>query len=78
MTYLEELFSIRGKLVVITGGGGVIAGALAEALLRAGAALSLWGRGRPSLDAAVKRLSPLDPSGEGWALKSSTPRTREV
>ena len=69
MTYLEELFSIRGKLVVITGGGGVIAGALAEALLRAGAALSLWGRGRPSLDAAVERLSPLDPSGERLSIE---------
>jgi NAD(P)-dependent dehydrogenase (short-subunit alcohol dehydrogenase family) len=63
MTYLEEMFSLRGKLAVITGGGGVIAGALAEAMLRAGAALSLWGRGRSSLDAAVERLDPLDTSG---------------
>jgi NAD(P)-dependent dehydrogenase (short-subunit alcohol dehydrogenase family) len=62
MTYLEEMFSLEGKLAVITGGGGAIAGALAEALLGAGAALSLWGRGRESLDAAVERLEPLCPS----------------
>jgi NAD(P)-dependent dehydrogenase (short-subunit alcohol dehydrogenase family) len=69
MTYLEELFSLQGKLVVVTGGGGVIAGSLAEALLRAGASLSLWGRGRPSLDAAVERLAPLDPSSDRLSVE---------
>jgi NAD(P)-dependent dehydrogenase (short-subunit alcohol dehydrogenase family) len=58
MEYLNHMFSLMGKLVVITGGGGVLAGALAEALLSAGASLSLWGRGQESLDAAVKRLTP--------------------
>jgi NAD(P)-dependent dehydrogenase (short-subunit alcohol dehydrogenase family) len=56
MNYLEHMFSLHNKRVVITGGGGVIAGALSEALLSSGATLSLWGRGRRSLDAAVKRL----------------------
>ena len=59
MGYIEEMFSLRGRLAVITGGGGVIAGALAEALLRAGASLSLWGRGKASLDEAVQRLSQI-------------------
>jgi NAD(P)-dependent dehydrogenase (short-subunit alcohol dehydrogenase family) len=69
MKYLEEMFSLQGRLVVITGGGGAIAGALAEAMLRAGAALSLWGRGRKSLDAAVERLKPLDPSGRRMDMR---------
>jgi NAD(P)-dependent dehydrogenase (short-subunit alcohol dehydrogenase family) len=58
MEYLDHMFSLKGKVVVITGGGGVLAGALAEVLLAAGASLSLWGRGQESLDAAVKKLTP--------------------
>jgi NAD(P)-dependent dehydrogenase (short-subunit alcohol dehydrogenase family) len=57
MDYLRDLFSLSGKLVVITGGGGVLAGALAESLLNAGASLSLWGRGKASLESAVERLA---------------------
>jgi len=45
MTYLENLFSLEGKNVIITGGAGVIAGNMAEALIKAGAKVCLWGRG---------------------------------
>ncbi len=44
MNYLESMFSFTGKTVAITGGGGVIAGALAEAFARAGAAVALLNR----------------------------------
>jgi NAD(P)-dependent dehydrogenase (short-subunit alcohol dehydrogenase family) len=64
MAYLDHMFSLKNTRVVITGGGGVLAGALSEALLSAGATLSLWGRGRSSLDAAVKRLNPHRKGGE--------------
>jgi NAD(P)-dependent dehydrogenase (short-subunit alcohol dehydrogenase family) len=57
MDYLKEMFSLEGKTVVITGGGGVLAGAIGEALLKAGAAVSLWGRGATSLDIALKKLT---------------------
>ncbi|UCB46082.1 MAG: SDR family oxidoreductase [Spirochaetota bacterium] len=57
MSYLNELFGLSGKVAVITGGGGVLAGAIAEALLRAGANVSLWGRGNESLESAIKKLS---------------------
>lgn len=42
----SNLFSLEGLIVVITGGGGVIPGAMAKALIGAGAKVSLWGRGR--------------------------------
>jgi NAD(P)-dependent dehydrogenase (short-subunit alcohol dehydrogenase family) len=57
MSYLDKMFSLKTEKVVITGGGGVLAGAISEALLSAGASLSLWGRGKNSLDVAVEKLS---------------------
>jgi NAD(P)-dependent dehydrogenase (short-subunit alcohol dehydrogenase family) len=54
----ERLFGLGGKTVVLTGGGGVIAGALAEGFLRAGANVALWGIRAASLDEAKARLAP--------------------
>lgn len=45
MSYTDELFGLDGVKVVITGGAGVIAGAMSEALVDAGAGVCLWGRG---------------------------------
>ena len=57
MDYIKRMFSLEGQTVVITGGGGVLAGAVAEALLNAGAAVSLWGRSHESLDLAEEKLT---------------------
>ena len=54
--YLEGLFGLSGKGAVVTGGGGVLAGSMAEALLKAGARVSLWGRGGVSLENAKAKL----------------------
>lgn len=43
---VKEMFDLSGKTAVITGGGGVLAGVMAESLIAAGARVSLWGRGR--------------------------------
>lgn len=42
MSYCDEMFGLEGKTVAVTGGGGMIAAALTEALLRAGANVALW------------------------------------
>ena len=57
MNYVEEMFGLKGKTIAITGGGGVIAGAMSEALLKAGAKVSLWDIKKEFSDAAVERLS---------------------
>ena len=57
MNYLEEMFSLKGKTAVITGGGGNIAYAMGEALLRAGANVSLWGHRYPSIDENLDKLA---------------------
>ena len=41
-TYTEEMFGLKGKTVVITGGGGTLGSAMGTALLRAGANVILW------------------------------------
>lgn len=57
MSYLNQMFSLEGKTAVITGGGGTIAFAMGEALLRAGASVSLWGHRYPSIDENLQKLA---------------------
>lgn len=63
MSEMERLFGLGGKTVALTGGGGVIAGALAEGFLRAGANVALWGIRAASLDEAKARLAPSAAAG---------------
>ncbi len=64
MDYLKTMFSQEGRTAAITGGGGVIAGALAEAFLRAGAKVSLWDIKLEYAEDARRRLADL-PGLEG-------------
>jgi NAD(P)-dependent dehydrogenase (short-subunit alcohol dehydrogenase family) len=41
MSYIEELFNLRDRVYVLTGGGGVLAGYIAEGLTKAGAKIAL-------------------------------------
>jgi len=41
MSYLEDMFSLRGKVAVVVGGGGVLAGCVAEGLAKAGADIAI-------------------------------------
>lgn len=42
MSYLEKQFGLKGKKAIITGGGGTLCGAIAEAYACAGASVILW------------------------------------
>ena len=63
MSYLDDMFGLSDKTIIITGGGGVIAGALSEGLLNAGAKVMLWDISKEGLDAAIQRLG--DATGKG-------------
>ncbi|MEU7694441.1 SDR family oxidoreductase [Microbispora hainanensis] len=58
-TYIEELFSLTGRVALVTGGSSGIGYAIAEALGRAGAAVVLVARRQKELTEAVDRLHGL-------------------
>lgn len=55
-SYLDELFGLSGQVAVVTGGTGVLCGALAEGLARAGAAVVIGGQGAERGEARVQAI----------------------
>lgn len=53
---MTSIFSLEGRLAVVTGGGGRLGAAAARALVQAGANVVVAGRSRSALDAVVAEL----------------------
>jgi NAD(P)-dependent dehydrogenase (short-subunit alcohol dehydrogenase family) len=64
MSYVESMFGHAGRVVVLTGGGGVLAGGMAEAFLSAGAKVSLWDIDQKAIDEARARLEKETGAGD--------------
>jgi NAD(P)-dependent dehydrogenase (short-subunit alcohol dehydrogenase family) len=60
MNYLEQLFSLKGKTAIISGGAGAIGLVMSEALLKAGANIVVWSRTQESIDKACSHLDGID------------------
>jgi NAD(P)-dependent dehydrogenase (short-subunit alcohol dehydrogenase family) len=54
--YLEDLFGLKGKVAVVTGGGGLIGAEFCRALSRAGASVSVLGRTGSTCDAVAAEI----------------------
>ena len=55
-TYLEKLFSLKGKVALVTGASGGIGGELAVALARSGATVALAGRSEDRLASTLEQI----------------------
>lgn len=62
MTYLERQFGLNGRTVVVTGGGGTLCGAVAEACARCGGNVALWGRRMTTLEEKIAEIKDREPS----------------
>src|SRR4051812_2944838 len=55
-SYLEDLFGLKGRVAVVVGGTGVLGGALADGLAKAGATVVVAGRDPGRGEARVKEI----------------------
>lgn len=65
-TMLKELFSLEGRVAVVTGGTGVLGGAMAQGLVQLGAKVAVLGRNRARAVQAVAAITAA--GGEAIAL----------
>ncbi|MEO1550918.1 MAG: SDR family oxidoreductase [Pseudomonadota bacterium] len=61
MSFLEDLFSLRGRVALVTGGATGLGAMLAEGLVRAGAHVVIASRKRAACEAAAARMAALGP-----------------
>jgi NAD(P)-dependent dehydrogenase (short-subunit alcohol dehydrogenase family) len=54
--YINQLFSLEGKVAIVTGGTGVLGGMMAQGLAQAGAKVVILGRRQEKADAAVQEI----------------------
>ena len=64
--YINELFSLENQVAVVTGGTGVLGGAMAAGLARAGAKVAVLGRRRELAEAAAQKMN--EAGGEAMAV----------
>ena len=75
MTVIDDLFSLRGRTALVTGGSSGIGYAMAEAIAGAGARTVLLARRQEALRAAVGRIG--EHGGEAYAVSADiTDRAR--
>lgn len=62
------MFEVSGRVAVVTGGSGVLGGAMARGLVQAGARVCLLARDNAKLESAVRALSVLSPDDQDRVL----------
>lgn len=68
MSYVDEMFGLSDLRAIVTGGAGVLPKAMATTLAKAGATVSVWGRGtshpvQEAVDAIAAEIDGVDGAG---------------
>jgi NAD(P)-dependent dehydrogenase (short-subunit alcohol dehydrogenase family) len=71
-----DIFSLEGRVAVVSGGGGAIGAALAEALAGAGARVTVAGRTPETCEAAAERVR--EAGGEALAVTADVTREEDA
>jgi NAD(P)-dependent dehydrogenase (short-subunit alcohol dehydrogenase family) len=74
ISHLEKLYSLDGMTAVVTGGTGVLGGAMVHGLARAGAKVGVLGRRRDRAESVVARNELHQPSPPPSFMLSVTVR----
>ncbi|HEV7216708.1 MAG TPA: SDR family oxidoreductase [Chloroflexota bacterium] len=74
--YLVRLFGLRGRVAVVTGGTGVLGGAMARGLAAAGARVAIMGRRQPQAEAVAADIRGA--GGEAMALPADVLQKAEL
>lgn len=68
MEYIDKLFDLEGKVVLITGGGGVLAGAIGHGFVNAGARVILAGLRLENAESNAKKITENGGLAEGMIM----------
>jgi NAD(P)-dependent dehydrogenase (short-subunit alcohol dehydrogenase family) len=69
MNYLDNLFNLKGKVAVITGGGGVLASVIGGGLSKAGMSIVFLDINEQAAQEAAQRI--IDEGGDAFGLKTN-------
>lgn len=73
---ITQLFSLKNKIAIVTGGSGVLGGAMALGLARAGAKVAVLGRSEDKLNDMVREIEQL--GSQGLALAADVTNAAEL
>ncbi|WPR71154.1 SDR family oxidoreductase [Flavobacterium sp. NG2] len=65
---MNQPFDLKGKIAIITGGGGVLGSSMAQSLAKNGAIVGVLGRSIDKLDATVSKIQ--NEGGQAFALQA--------
>ena len=74
MSYLDKLFSLKGKVALVTGGGRGIGQVVAEGLAQAGAEIAIVSR--TGADETVENIKKA--GGNAYSLKADVTKEKDV